>query len=253
VHFPPLLRWASPLSLFAGLLTTDTPASRTGRLGAGAPSRDANGSSYGIRDGAAGRVRDEDGTAGRVPDEDGTHRRGPGRARVRPRDLPDLPCWGDPHPDPTNGDGHGVEPARLWQTGHGQRRQVSRGETCKGLSGDWGWSEERCRDRDGMGVWLSEVGRDGVEGELGEGVGAGRCWRQTCIGSWPLTFGSSRRLSTLRWRRRSSKGCWGVGLDLNLDAILDRDYGQGLPGAVSLATRVETDVEVFPSGAGGAS
>ncbi|HUZ44444.1 MAG TPA: hypothetical protein VMU63_08565 [Acidimicrobiales bacterium] len=45
----------------------------------------------------------------------------------------------------------------------------------------------------------------------------------------------------------------GVGLDLNLDAILDRADGQGLPGAFPFATPVEADVEVFLSGAGGAS
>ena len=85
-----------------------------------------------------------------------------------------------------------------------ERPQVSRRDTCKGMSGGWGWSEERCRDRDGTGVWLSAVGRDCVEAELGEGVGGRRWLRWTRVGTWPLKFGSSRRVSRLRWRLRSS-------------------------------------------------
>ena len=46
--------------------------------------------------------------------------------------------------------------------------------------------------------------------------------------------------------------CCGVGLDLNLDAILDRADGQGLPGAFPFATPVGAELEVFLSGAGGA-
>jgi len=145
-----------------------------------------------------------------------------GRRRAGTSDQADRPWPSTPParqarrvPDRVAVPGHArldlaAEVLRKCQPRHAERPQVSRRGTCKCLSEGWGCPGGGCRDRDGMEVWLSGVGRDGVEGELGEGVGVGRCLRQTCIGRWPLKFGSSRRLSRLGWRLRSSTHAAGL-------------------------------------------